>query len=134
MYFSYRKTFKEVSIQCDENKKLDMENKHTFDETNQRIERYEKNHLQYLEERNAYLNRLRNQLDEYLKLNKELASRYRYLKYDLYNVKFDLLRNIEYKLRTLLSVKDKRQMKILQERMHCALRDYFNYKSKYSIY
>ena len=115
----------------EENKKLDTDNRKTFDQTNVRMERYEQNHQQYMEERMAYLDRIRNQLDEFLKLNKELASRYRYLKYDMYNTKFNTLRKLEYKMNTMLNVNDKRQLKILQERMHYALRDYFYYKSKY---
>ena len=115
----------------DENKKLDTDNKKGLDETNRRIDYYENNHRKYMLERTAYLKRIQDQLDEFLRLNKELASRYRYLKYDLYDFKFSMLRKLETKLSTLLNVKDKRQMKILQERMHCALRDYFKYKSKY---
>lgn len=110
-----------------------MANQKQFETTSNRVETYERNHQKYLLERNAYLTRLRDQLNEYLALNKELASRYRYLKYDMYNVKFKLLRQLESKLGTLLSVKDKRQLKVLQERMHTALRDYFIFKSNFFV-
>lgn len=80
--------------------------------------------------RNEYLSRLNTQLDNYLVLNKELASRYRYLKYYMYDLKFDLMQKIEFKLSTYVNIKDKRQLISLQERMHDALSDFFTYKSK----
>ncbi len=123
-----RVTFKEVTIQCEQNRALEVNNKRTFEQTNDRMERYERNHHKQIQERSAYLERIQNQLYDFLLLNQELASRYRYLKYDMYNAKFTMLKKIEHKLNAMLNVNDKRQLQVLQERMHFALRDYFNYK------
>jgi DNA polymerase III epsilon subunit-like protein len=117
-------------IKCEQNRTLEMSNKRTFEQTNDRMERYERNHAKQMNERRTYLKRIEDQLTEFLALNKELASRYRYLKYDMYNAKFGMLRKLEHKLNAMLNVNDKRQLKALQERMHFALRDYFNYKCK----
>jgi hypothetical protein len=100
-----------------------------LDEVEIRIEVNGRDHAMLLDERGRYLATLNLELDKYLDVNKQLASRYRTLKYDLYNVRFNLMRKIEIKLTKLVSVKDKRQMKSLQDRMHFALKDFFNYKS-----
>lgn len=104
-------------------------NKKSLEECQNRFKTAEINHKNLMDERNEYLNKLNSQLDDYLKVNKELASRYRALKYDMYNVKLSLLKQIEIKLNTYINVKDKRQLQSLQERMHFALKDYLQFKS-----
>ena len=42
-----------------------------------------------------------------------------------------MMRKIEIKLDKIVSLNDKRQVKVLQERLHTALKDYNNYKSKF---
>ena len=81
-----------------------------------------------MNERSEYLKRLEKQLSDYLELNKELASRYRYLKFYLFFHKLVLMRSIDSKLSSYLSITDKLQIKSLQERMHHALKDYLLYK------
>ena len=115
-------------IKSEQNRNLEVSNRRTFEQTNDRMDRYERQHEKQMLERKTYLTRIETQLAEFLELNKELASRYRYLKYDMFNSKFDMLRKIEEKLSVMLNVNDKRQLKLLQERMHYALQDYFKYK------
>lgn len=121
--------FKEVGIQLESSQKLDNDNKKSLAEVIDRIAMTDATHAKHMQLRSEYSDKLNNQLEDFLKLNKELASRYRYLKYYLYNMKLDLMQKIEFKLSTYVSMKDKRQLISLQERMHNALEDFFKYKS-----
>jgi hypothetical protein len=80
-------------------------------------------------DRTDYFKKLDKQLNDMISLNKELASRYRYLKYDLYDLKLKMIDKLEERLAAFVSVKDKREVKLVQEKMHFALKDYFKYKS-----
>jgi hypothetical protein len=69
---------------------------------------------------------LENSIKLALEENKELASKYRQIKYDMYMKKLQYYLKIEKGLEVFTKVKDKRQLQILQIRMHNALQDYFN--------
>lgn len=112
---------------------MDNDNQTSLEDVQKRIDSYKTNHENRKEERNEYLKKINNQLDSYLELNKELASRYRYLKYVGYNRRLDLMRQIEIKLGSFVCMKDRRQMISLQERMHFALNDYFKFRSKFFL-
>lgn len=91
------------------------------------------NHAINFTNRTNYLHKLANQLNDFIELNRELASRYRYLKYDIYNLKLNLIDKLESKVGTFVNVKDKREIKLVQEKMHFALKDYFKFKSNYNF-
>ncbi len=125
-----REIFEEVSIQSESAGKLDFSNQAALDEVDNRNKSLDKTHQEQMSDRTEYLRRLEKQLNDYLELNKELASRYRYLKYYLFYHKLVLMRSIESKLSSYSSITDKLQIKSLQERMHYALKDYLLYKRK----
>lgn len=112
---------------------MDKKSQKSLGEQIERIEQSETSHASLIEERTDYLEKLKEQLESNLDLNSELAARYREVKYDLYNHKLDTMRKIEIKLDNLVRVKDKRQLIVLRERMHTALKDYYNYKSKINL-
>jgi hypothetical protein len=114
-------------------KRLYEQVKTNLDETNYRLVAKTADHTELLEERRNFLDGLLKTLGNTLAINKELASRYRSLKYASFNVKLALIQKFEIKLNRHLSVSDKRQMNALQARMHEALNDFFNFKSKISI-
>ena len=118
-----------MSIQSESAGKLDFSNQASLDEVEARNANLDIAHQKHMEERREYLKRLEKQMADYLELNTELASRYRYLKYYMYNHKLDLMRKIDDKLSAYASVNDKRKIQSLQERMHFALKDFLNYKS-----
>lgn len=126
--------YTEFKLQSDGSKKLDDDYKKSLEEVQNRIDNSEINHDKRTQERNEYLNKLNTQLDNYLELNKELASRYRYIKYFAYNKRLDLMNQIEIKLSALVNMKDKRQVISLQQRMHNALNDFFKFKSNFFQY
>jgi len=108
---------------------LDKKSQKLLQDQNDRLFQSETSHKKHFDERKEYLERLKQQLEDNMQSNKLLASRYRDAKYDLYNYKLEMMSEIEKKLDIFISLKDKRQVKVLQERMHCALKDYYNYKS-----
>jgi hypothetical protein len=124
-----REMYEELQIQCKSMSYLDNRVESLLKDQIKRMEMDDQEHLEYMAKRREYLEKLKLQLNDNCKLNTELASRYRDLKYDIYNVKLNILRDMEKKLGTFNNLKDKRQLKSLQERMHYALKDYFNYKS-----
>ena len=113
---------------------LDTRVQSSLDEQIRRTETSDAEHERYIKLRREYLERIKVQLEDNCKLNTELASRYRDLKYGIYNVKLNIMRDMETKLDTYNNVKDKRQIKSLQERMHGALKDFFTYKSKFCLF
>lgn len=121
-------------MQYEASKRLDDDHKFSLDQILNRIESLDSNHEKRTHERKEYLNKLNWQLENYLGLNKELASRYRYIKYFAYNKRMDMMKKIEIKLSALVNMKDKRQVISLQQRMHNALNDFFKFKSKFLIY
>ena len=86
-------------------------------------------HDGFMATREDYLIRIQEQLNDNCKANTELASRYRELKYGIYNVKLDIMRSLDAKLDQFTNMKDMRQLKSVQNRMHAALRDFFVFKS-----
>ena len=74
---------------------------------------------------------LENSIKLALEENKELASKYRQTKYDMYMKKLQYFLRIEKGLEVFAKVKDKRQLQLLQIRMHKALEDYFNIQGKH---
>ena len=122
-------TYKECSIRLVTALDLNSKSQKSLSEQTNRVVSNEKSHLDHMEKRHAYLDKLKTQLNDTVHLNSVLASRYRDLKLDLYAHKINVMRDIEKKLDTLTGVKDKRQVKCLQERMHAALKDYYNYNS-----
>ena len=124
-----RENHRELIIQLNIIMDLDKKSQKLLQDQTSRVFQAETSHTKHVDERRDYLERLRNQLDDNMQANKLLAARYRDAKYDLYNCKLKMMSEIEKKLDTFISLKDKRQVKVLQERMHCALKDYYNYKS-----
>lgn len=120
----------EVTTQREHAGYLDNLNRTSLQNTNDRMKNSEKSHLNQMSNRRKYLEKLNQQLKDYLEINKELASRYRFFKYYIYNRKISMIRAIGMRLDSYFSVTDQLQLKSLQERMHNALKDYFNYKSK----
>ncbi|CAF0773603.1 unnamed protein product [Brachionus calyciflorus] len=121
---------KEATIQRNSSKKLENLNQNSLEEVQNRIDLYATNHSKHIDERNEYMKKMHDQMKIYLDLNKELASRYRYIKYVSYNKRLDLMRQIEIKLNSYVGIKDKRQVISLQERMHFALADFYKFKIK----
>ncbi len=97
-----------------------------YNEILERDVRYENEHINHTKERRIYLLDLENSIKLALEENKELASKYRQIKYDMYMKKLQYYLKIEKGLEVFTKVKDKRQLQILQIRMHNALQDYFN--------
>ena len=126
--------FEEVSIQSESAGKLDYSNQAALDEVDTRNKNLEKTHQEQMKDRSEYLKRLEKQLSDYLELNKELASRYRYLKYYLFYHKLALMRTVESKLSSYSGITDKLQLKSLQDRMHHSLKDYLLYKRELFVY
>lgn len=122
----------EVTVKHKESNKLDTNNKASLDFVNNQIKKSQREHQEYLKSRSDYLRKLREQLDSNIELNRKLASRYRCLKYDFFDEKLHLLRQIDMGLSEHLRLKDKRQVKSLQSRMHMALSEYFRLRIKYS--
>ena len=103
-----------------------------YNEILQRDSRYENEHINHTKERRFYLLDLENSIKLALEDNKELASKYRQIKYDMYMKKLQYYLKIEKGLEVFTKVKDKRQLQLLQIRMHNALQDYFNIQGKFS--
>ena len=122
--------YNEFVIQFRETSELNKKNQRSLSELESRIINTESSHKNHTKSRKEYLDMIKAQLEDNLKLNKEVASRYRTLKFDFYNVKLDLMKKIELKLNTSSNLKDQRQLKLLQERMQSSLKDYLSYKSK----
>jgi hypothetical protein len=111
--------------------KLNKELEKTLKETIQRLNSYESMHQVQFKDRSEYLKKLEAQLNDYLLYNRSLGIKYRRIKYDLFTKNMNLINKIELKLNTFVSLKDKRQIKVLQERMHEALNEYFLLRSKF---
>lgn len=123
----------EFNLQYEASQRLDNDQKLLLDQVLTRIDSLESSHEKRTHERKEYLDKLNWQLDNYLDLNKELASRYRYIKYFAYNRRMDLMKIIEQKLGALVNMKDKRQVISLQQRMHNALNDFFKFRSNFNL-
>ncbi len=98
-------------------------------EQENRNDTYETDHQKHIKCRKEYLEKLKKKLHDNITINTVVAARYRDLKYKLYSHKLCMMRKIEIKLDKIVSLNDKRQVKVLQERLHTALKDYNNYKS-----
>ena len=122
--------YKECSIRLVTSIDLNTKSQKSLSEQSSRLISNETTHQVHIEKRSDYLKKLKSQLKDNMDLNQVLASRYRDLKLDLYSHKINVMRSIEKKLDTLTGLKDKRQVKCLQERMHAALKDYYNYNSE----
>lgn len=122
----------EIDIRHESTKALEINLKTSLNDVNTRISTNRMNHIQHVDNRNSYLNELKQELDVNINLNKELASKYRFMKYQLYFKKLELILKIEKSSNEHDKVKDKRQVKVLQLRMHNVLNDYFTYQIKYS--
>ncbi len=96
----------------------------------ERMNTSDNGHNEFYKQRTDYYDRIQSQLADNCKYNKELATRYRQLKYGIYNARLEIMRNLDTKLEKMYNLKDKRQLKSLQDRMHTALRDFFTCKSK----
>lgn len=108
---------------------LDEKTKEALKNQMDRMEVSSKAHQEFIKGREEYCEKITKQLEDNCQANTELASRYRELKYGIYNIKVDILRNLDHRLDTMYNLKDKRQMKSLQLRMHTALKDFFAFKS-----
>jgi hypothetical protein len=122
---------KEADAKCNAAVELNESSKLSQDQIEKRLKATKQDHTIHFTERTNYLNKLENQLNDFIDLNRELASRYRFLKYNLYNLKINLIDKLESKLGTFVNVKDKREIKLVQEKMHFALKDYFKFKSSF---
>ena len=109
---------------------LDEKTKATLIKQIERMQVSESAHNEFVAQRQQYADRIEAQLEDNCNVNTQLASRYRRLKYGIYGVKLDIMRNLDTKLEQMYNLKDKRQLKTLQNRMHAALRDFFIFKSK----
>ena len=114
---------KEVAI-------LDEKTKEVLKKQVERMAIGNEGHREFVRVREDYYRKIGKQLEDNCRVNAELASRYRELKYGIYNVKVDILRRLDHKLETMYNLKDKRQLKSLQLRMHMALKDFFAFTSK----
>jgi chromosome segregation ATPase len=111
--------------------RMNKQSVQTLKGTLQRLNSYESMHKIQFQERSEYLRKLEAQLSDYLLFNRSLGIKYRRIKYDLFNQNMNLINKIEMKLNTFVNLKDKRQIKVLQERMHEALNEYFLLRSKF---
>lgn len=121
--------YQELLIELKEIAVLDEKTKEALKNQVARMEVSSKAHEEFIKGREEYCERIKKQLEDNCQANSELASRYRELKYGIYNVKVDILRNLDHRLNTMYNLKDKRQMKSLQLRTHTALKDFFAFKS-----
>ena len=121
-------TLEEVQLRCEAAGRLDKKNQKSVLEMADRMKASRDEHKRHLANRTAYATSLDNQLNGQLKANEALASRFRYLAYNFYNIKINMLNRIQDKLNSFVGVKDKAEVKGLQERMHFALQTYFDLK------
>lgn len=124
--------FHELLVQLKSIEVLDEKTKATLIKQIERMQVSESAHNEFVAQRQQYADRIEAQLEDNCNVNTQLASRYRRLKYGIYGVKLDIMRNLDTKLEQMYNLKDKRQLKTLQNRMHAALRDFFIFKIKHS--
>ena len=117
-----------MTIKCESTGNLDKHLQTALNETLERNQKYEQQHTDHVKERRMYLLDLENNVKLSLEENKDLASKYRQTKYDMYMKKLQYFLRIERGLEVFSKVKDKRQLSLLQTRMHKALEDYFNFQ------
>jgi hypothetical protein len=117
-------------MKCDSSESLDIHLQKALDDVLKRDNKNEIDHVEHAKDRRSYLLDLQNNVKIDLEENKVLASKYRQLKYDMYMKKLQCLLKMEQGLEVFSKVKDKRQIQVLQIRMHNALEDYFNFQGK----
>lgn len=119
----------ESSTRCGSSKRLFELVREDLNDTNVRLVSNSTFHEKLIAQRRTYLDELICTLNQCLDVNKQLASRYRTLKFEIWDERFSLMKKFEIKINRLLGVKDKRQMNALQVRMNQMLDDFFQFKS-----
>jgi len=131
-FFIISELYKELAVQYEAVSVLEAKTQASLADQIERMLASDTCHDEFYKQRNKYFRRIQCQLEDNCNYNRELATRYRQLKYGIYNVRLDIMRNLDTKLDKMYNLKDKRQLKSLQDRMHTALRDFFICKSKRS--
>ncbi|XP_033736853.1 coiled-coil domain-containing protein 178-like [Pecten maximus] len=128
----FNERLEEVNIQLKTSQKLDEDLKSDYENLLARIHANDKNHRDFMEDRQRFLedsevDRLRR-----LDLNKLLASKYRQMQNEFIVMKDQLLNTYEERVKLEEAIKDCKQLQALQQRMHGAMLEYFKYRELYN--
>ncbi|OWF35535.1 coiled-coil domain-containing protein 178-like isoform X2 [Mizuhopecten yessoensis] len=128
----FEERLEEVNIQLKTSRKLDEDLKLDHENLLARVHGNDKNHRDFMEDRQRFLedsevDRLR-RLDQ----NKQLASQYRQMQNKFIVMKDLLLNTYEERVKLEEAIKDCKQLQALQQRMHGAMLEYFKYRELYN--
>ncbi|KAK3089571.1 hypothetical protein FSP39_004696 [Pinctada imbricata] len=122
----------ELNLQLQAAQRIEDGIRVTYNQVLGRIKDNEAEHRKFKETRTRFLAETEVQKTRKLQINKELASKYRQLQNEYLVLKDKLLNNFDARVKLENAIKDSRQLKSLQKRMHGAMLEYFKYRGMYN--
>lgn len=107
-----REELDELTLQIEAQQKLEDDTRTSYNDVTSRMRHLEKTHKEHMVDRNQVLDQHQKDLTHNLKLNKELASRYRQLQNQFVALKNEVLDKYDDRVKLENSIKDLKQVRI----------------------
>ncbi|KAL4236342.1 hypothetical protein ACF0H5_004729 [Mactra antiquata] len=122
----------EFNLQIEAAQNIEDDLKMQYENVLSRVRTNEANHRKFMENRKRTMNEMEDEKQSNIKLNKELASKYRTLQNHHMVLKDKLMNNFEDRVKMENAIKDVRELQALQIRMHGAMMEYYKYRGLYN--
>lgn len=123
----------EFKIQIEAMQKVEDDLKVQYNDVLVRIRDKQAQHRKFVDDRRSKLRQLEEEKQKSIKLNKELASKYRSSQNNQMVLKEKVMNNFENRVKMESEIKDVKELQALQLRMHRAMLEYYKYRGMYNL-